>query len=129
MNAYTKPTLLKSALVVFGSIFLLVYPLGLVWPSGWVWHGGQGSYYLQMICAIYAVLGVFMILAARNPAEHRSFISFVVWSSVVHGGVMAVQAMIDGQEMGHMLGDVPALFLVAIVIGYLNSGSERPARA
>ena len=127
MTHSTKLILLKYALVAFGSIFLLVYPLGLLWPSGWVWHGGQGAYYLQMICVIYAVLGIFMILAARNPAEHRSIVSFVVWSSAAHGGIMSVQAVMDGHEMGHMIGDVPALFLVALVLGYLNTASAKPA--
>jgi hypothetical protein len=127
MNNYSKPMLLKLALVTFGAIFLVVYPLGIFWPSGWVWHAGQGSYYLQMICVIYAVLGIFLILAARNPAAHRSLISFTVWSSAAHGGVMAIQAVTDGHEMGHMLGDVPALFLVAIVLGYLNTASTAAA--
>jgi hypothetical protein len=123
MNTQTKQSLLKIALAGFGVIFLLVYPVGLVWPSGWVWHAGQGAYYLQMICAIYAVLGVYLIVASRHPDRHRSLISFAVWSSAVHAGVMAVQAMSDGHEMGHMIGDVPALFLVAIVLGYLSSGA------
>jgi hypothetical protein len=56
MSETTREKLLKIALVVFGAIFFLVYPLGLIWPSGWVWHGGEGKYYLQMICGIYAVL-------------------------------------------------------------------------
>jgi hypothetical protein len=43
MDQATREKLLKIALVVFGTIFLLVYPLGFVWPSGWVWHGGQGK--------------------------------------------------------------------------------------
>lgn len=124
MNGDTKLKFLKLALTAFGAVFLVIYPLGLFWPSGWIWHSGQGSYYLQMICAVYAVLGVFLIIAARNPAKHKSLISFTVWSSAAHAGVMAVQAVTDGHEMGHMLGDVPALFLVAIVLGYLNSGSS-----
>src|SRR5262249_27971358 len=73
-----KDSLLKLALTAFGVIFLFIYPMGLIWPSGWVWHGGHGEYYLQMICGIYAVLGVFLILAARNPSEHRSLISFTI---------------------------------------------------
>ena len=56
MNDSTREKLLKMALVAFGAIFFLIYPLGLVWPSGWVWHGGEGKYYLQMICGVYAVL-------------------------------------------------------------------------
>ena len=49
MNNEIRERYLKLALVVAGIAFLLIYPLGLVWPSGWVWHGGEGSYYLQMI--------------------------------------------------------------------------------
>jgi hypothetical protein len=129
MNIETKEKLLKVALAAFGIIFLLVYPVGLFWPSGWVWHAGQGEYYLQMICAFYAVLGIFLIIASRDPAQHRSLISFTIWSSVAHGGVMAVQAVTDGHEMGHMLGDVPALLLVAIVLGYLSAGAPKQAHA
>ena len=123
MNPQTKLKLLKVSLLVFGVIFLLVYPIGLFWPSGWVWHAGGGAYYLQMICVVYAVLGVFLIRAAGNPDQHRSLIAFTAWSSAAHGGVMAWQAMKDSMEMGHMMGDVPALFLVAIVLGFLNTRS------
>ena len=49
MNDSTREKLLKIALVAFGAIFFLIYPLGLVWPSGWVWHGGEGKYYLQTL--------------------------------------------------------------------------------
>ena len=97
---------LELALVVAGIAFLLIYPLGLVWPSGWVWHGGEGSYYLQMISGVYAVLGIFLIAAARNPSENRSLISFTIWSSVVHAAIMAVQALYDSREHGHLVGDV-----------------------
>jgi len=120
MSEDTREKYLKIALVVFGVTFLLIYPLGLIWPSGWLWHGGQGAYYLQMICGVYAVLGVFLIAAARNPSEHRSLISFTVWSSIVHAGIMAVQAAYDGHELGHLVGDVPALLLVAAVLWYLS---------
>ena len=120
MNTETKQKLLKISLRLFGAIFLLIYPLGIVWPAGWVWHQGEGSYYLQMICGIYFVLGVYLIRAAQHPQDHRSLISFTIWSSVVHAGIMAVQSMTDSHEMGHMLGDVPALLLVAAVLGYLS---------
>ena len=119
MNAASKEKYLKLALRLFGVIFLIVYPLGFVWPAGWVWHGGEGIYYLQMIAGVYAVLGIFLIIAANNPAENRSLIWFTVWSSVVHAAVMAIQALGDKAEHGHLLGDVPALFLVAIVLGAL----------
>ncbi len=114
-----KEAALKFALRAFGIVFMLVYPLGLLWPAGWVWHGGMGGYYLQMICGIYAVLGVFLLLAARKPADHRSLISFTAWSSLVHAAIMAVQASGDAHEHGHLVGDVPALVLVAVVLWVL----------
>ena len=120
MNPEVKDKYLRLALRVFGVVFLLVYPLSMVWPSGWVWHGGEGEYYFQMIVGIYAVLGIFLILAAKNPGEHRSLISFTVWSSVVHAVIMAAQAISDSNETGHLVGDVPALLLVAAVLAYLS---------
>jgi hypothetical protein len=127
MTYESKNSLLKLALIAFGVVLCLVYPLGLIWPSGWVWHGGQGKYYLQMIAGIYAVLGVFLIIASQNPGEHRSLISFTIWSSVVHAVIMAIQAISDGHEFGHLIGDVPALLLVAAVLGYLMPDA-RPVR-
>lgn len=119
MNSDTKDKYLRMALRLFGVVFLLVYPLSMVWPSGWVWHGGEGVYYFQMIVGVYAVLGIFLIIAAKNPTEHRSLISFAVWSSVVHALIMAAQAIGDESEHGHLVGDVPALLLVAAVLGFL----------
>lgn len=109
---------LKLALLVFGIVFLLVYPLMLIWPAGWSWQPAQHEYE-QMIIGVYATLGIFLIRASRNPSAHRSLIWFTVWSSVVHGLIMAVQAVVDHVERGHLIGDVPALLLVAIVLGLL----------
>jgi hypothetical protein len=120
MNNEAKEKVLKLALRVFGVIFLFVYPLGLIWPAGWVWHGGMGFYYLQMIAGIYVVLGLFLIIAANNPSEHRSLISFTIWSSLVHAVIMGVQALGDSHETGHLVGDVPALILVAVVLWFFS---------
>jgi len=120
VNAASKERMLKLALRLFGLVFLLVYPMGMIWPSGWVWHGGAGGYYLQMIAGIYAVLGIFLIIAANDPRAHRSLISFTIWSSIVHAAIMAVQASSDAHESGHLVGDVPALVLVAVVLWYLS---------
>ena len=68
---------------------------------------------------VYATLGVFLVLAAKNPLEHASLIWFTVWSSLVHGGIMLVQALVDETDRMNLIGDVPALLLVAIVLGYL----------
>lgn len=67
----------------------------------------------------YATLGVFLILASRDPFAYKSIIWFTVWSSIVHGDIMAAQSLTDGAERGHLIGDVPALFLVAIVLAVL----------
>jgi len=120
MNSETREKYLKLALAVFGLIFLLIYPLGIVWPAGWVWHGGEGSYYLQMIIGMYFVLGIMLIMASRNPSEHKSLINYTIWSSVAHGLIMGVQAVGDDMEYGHLIADVPALLLVAVVLWYLS---------
>lgn len=112
---------LKISLVLIGASFVvLVYPLTIFWPSGWAWHTGGHSLYLQMIIGIYATLGVFLIIAARNPLEHLSLIWFTVWSSIVHGGIMAVQALVYPEHRGHILGDVPVLFLYAVILSLLT---------
>jgi hypothetical protein len=113
--------LLRIALVVFGAVCLLLYPLALVWPSGWAWHAGAPyqSDYFVMIVGLYATLGVFLINAARNPQANVSLIWFTVWSSVVHAAIMAVESFGGGHHMGHLSGDVPALLLVAVVLSVL----------
>ncbi len=119
MNDSTHPRLLQLALRVTGLIFTFaVYPLTRTWPSGWAWHEGQ-SEYLTMIIGIYATLGVFLLIAARDPLEHRSLIWFTVWSSLVHGGIMAVQAILNPEHIGHLYGDVLGLFMVAGVLAWL----------
>ena len=131
MDEIKRDKLLRIVLLTCGAIFFTVYPLSLVWPSGWQWHGGHGQYYFQMICGIYAVLGAFLIAAARNPSEHRSLISFTIWSSIAHAGIMMVQAIYDRNETGHLVGDVPALLLVAAVLWWLSpaEGSRTVAAA
>jgi len=112
---------LRIALAVVGVIFIVgIYPLTILWPSGWIWHMSGHSTYLQMILGVYATLGVFLLLAARNPLNNLSLIWFTIWSSVVHGGIMAVQALVYPEHRGHLVGDVPALLLIAIVLAVLT---------
>ena len=127
MNPATRMRLLRIALVIFGLIFAFaVYPLMMsLWPSGWRWQPNQPEYE-QMILGVYATLGVFLLIASRNPLEHRSLIWFTVWSSLVHAGIMAVQAMNTPAERGHLLGDIPALFLVAVVLALLMPRAAHP---
>src|SRR5262249_33487326 len=110
---------LRVVLVLVGLIFIFgIYTLGVVWPSGWAWGHGH-SHYLMMILGVYATLGVFLLIASKNPAAHTSLIWFTVWSSLVHAVIMAVQALTDSAERGHLTGDVPALLVVAIVLAAL----------
>jgi hypothetical protein len=102
-------------------VFCLVYPLSIFWPTGWAWHAGPpvASHYFMMIVGVYATLGLFLMLAAREPAANASLIWFTVVSSAVHALIMAVQASGDPMQHGHLLGDVPALLLVTLVLGGL----------
>lgn len=111
---------LRIALIVFGLVLIFgIYPAMILWPSGWRWVPHQPNYE-QMIVGIYITLGIFLILAAKDPLKNLSLIWFTVWSSIVHGGIMLVQALVYGHERGHLFGDVPALFLVAIVLALLT---------
>ena len=121
---------LRLALLLVGLIFLVgIYPLTVIWPSGWSWHTTGQSEYQQMILGIYATLGVFLLVASRNPLEHRSLIWFTVWSSIVHGGIMAAQSLVNAAHIGHLWGDVLALFVVAAVLGPLTprGAATKPA--
>ena len=125
MTEFNQLKYLRVALVAVGIIFIVgIYLLMIVWPSGWTWHTGH-SHYPLMIVGIYATLGVFLIKAARNPLEHRSLIGFTIWSSIVHGGIMAAQSFTDPDSHGHLLGDVPALFIVAVVLSALLPAEKK----
>lgn len=119
MTESNRIKFLKVALLLVG-IFAVVgfYPLTVVWPSGWTWHTGR-SEYLEMILGIYATLGIFLIIASRNPLAHRSLIWFAIWSSVVHGAIMAVQSLQNPEHFGHLYGDVPVLLVVAAILALL----------
>jgi Family of unknown function (DUF6632) len=115
--------LLQVALVVFGAVMILLYPLAVVWPSGWAWHRGAPyeSDYFMMIVGLYVTLGIFLLNAARRPEANVSLIWFTVGSSLVHAAIMAVQSFggDDHMHMGHLWGDVPALLLAAVVLSVL----------
>ena len=119
MDEVTKLRYLRVALVLVGLIFILgIYPFMAWWPSGWRWQPNQLEYE-QMILGVYATLGVFLLIASRNPLQNRSLIWFTVWSSLVHAGIMTVQAINAPGEHGHLMGDIPALVIVAIVLAIL----------
>ena len=119
MSDASRLKLLRIALVVTGLFAIFgFYPLTIVWPSGWAWGHGH-SHYLLMIIGVYATLGAFLLIASRDPYGNKSLIWFTVWSSLVHAVIMGVQGFTDAAERGHLVGDVPALILVAIVLAVL----------
>src|SRR5215471_1085546 len=118
---------LRIALRLVGLTFVFgIYTLVVVWPTGWSWHTGPSHHlphYLQMILGVYATLGVFLLIASRNPLAHVSLIWFTVWSSAVHAAIMAAQSLMHADQVGHLWGDVPALFLVAAILALLTPRS------
>jgi hypothetical protein len=121
---------LRVVLLVVGLFCIFgFWPLTILWPSGWAWHLDGRSYYLEMLIGIYATLGVFLVLASRNPLANLSLIWFTVWSSIVHGGIMAVQSFSGEHHMGHLCGDVLALFAVAAALALLTPRAAKPAPA
>ena len=112
-----RERVLQFVLWLVAAVFLVgVYPLMMfLWPGGWRWQPNQPEYE-QMILGVYATLGVFLLIASSRPGEHRSLIAFTAWSSLVHAGIMLVQAISHPAEHGHLMGDVPALFVVGVVL-------------
>jgi hypothetical protein len=98
---------LKVVLVVLGLLFLAaVYPLMIMVkqdPS------------LAMMMSLYATLGVFLLLAARNPSEHRSLIAFTAWSSFAHAALMAMQAFLNLIPRRELAG-VVVFILIAVAL-------------
>ncbi|WP_336215965.1 DUF6632 domain-containing protein [Nonomuraea sp. LPB2021202275-12-8] len=112
----TQERRLRIALIVVGvGLVAGVYPLINLWPAGFRWQPAQPEYE-QMIAVIMAVLGIFLIRASRDPFNHLSLIWFTVWSSLAHALLMAVHAVMNLHAWVHLVGDVPALVIVAVVL-------------
>src|SRR5437762_12626002 len=85
---------LKVVLVLVGLLFLAgVYPIVM-----YLWRPGNESPGDAMMLSLYVTLGIFLLLAARNPSANRSVIAFAAWSSFAHGAVMAVIAVYLSKE-------------------------------
>jgi hypothetical protein len=135
----TRLNTLRYGLIATGVTFSLGLPtLVQVWPSGWAWGVGH-SHYLNMILAVYITLGIFLVRASKDPLGNLSLIWFVVWSNVAHSVAMAISALGDSAERGHLIGDVPALLILAAALTVLTQracrsetltlGVRRPTRS
>ena len=98
---------LKVVLVVVGLIFCgLVYPLT-------VFVRQEPA--LAMMLSVYVTLGIFLLLAARDPSANRSLIAFTAWSSFVHAALMAGQAFASLIPRGELVGSA-ALVIIGVVL-------------
>jgi len=92
---------LKALLVFLGLLFsATVYPLIL-----FLWQAPS----LAMMLGLYVTLGVFLLLAARDPSAHRSLLAFTAWSSFAHAAVMTVQSRRMPDERMHCSSARPCL--------------------
>lgn len=117
---------LKATLVLVGLLFLAgVYPLTMS-----LLRPGQSGYATMML-SLYVTLGVFLLLAVRNPSAHSSLIAFTAWSSFAHGAVMVAQAFQHPNERGELLGAVAGLVVIGIALIALGPAKPlaAPARA
>jgi len=100
---------LKVVLVLVGLLFCGgVYPM-----IGGVLHTEQSDTGDTMMMSLYATLGVFLLLAVRQPSEHRSLIAFAAWSSFAHAVAMSLLAIpLATERVGYLIGSA-----VLVVIG------------
>ena len=98
---------LKVVLVVVGLLFVAtVYPLVKLTQDET----------LQMMLSLYVTLGVFLLLAVRNPSAHRSVIGFAAWSSLAHAAVMTAQSLHDVSERAHLLGGSAMFAVIGVAL-------------
>jgi len=97
--AVNREKALKSLLVLFGLLFLAgVYPIVtyLLWPG----NEPPGD---TMMLSLYVTLGIFLLLAVRNPSAHRSLIVYAGWANIAHAAVMALMAIHPASDRGGLL--------------------------
>src|SRR5438309_7419457 len=113
---------LKVVLVVVGLLFSAgVYPLIMMVKQDPA---------LAMMMSLYATLGVFLLLAARRPSEHRSLIAFTAWSSFAHAALMAVQAFLNLIPCRELVGVVVFILIgVALIVLAPAKSLERASAA
>ena len=103
---------LKILLVLVGLLFSAgIYPLTVS-----LWKMKQADYGDDMMLSLYFALGIFLLMAVRNPSANRSLIAFAAWSSFAHGVVMAVLAVHIPKERGGLLIAVAVLVAIGVAL-------------
>jgi hypothetical protein len=117
---------LKVVLVLVGLLFSAgIYPLVTAVRSELEPHNENA---LPMMLSLYVTLGVFLLLAARNPSAHRSVIAFAAWSSFGHAFVMAVMSIQLPTQRAELLIAAAALSIIGVLLIVLAPGKRTPAR-
>ena len=116
---------LKVVLVLVGLLFSAgVYPV-----TESLWHASRSMYTEDMMLSLYVTLGIFLLIAARNPSANRSLIAFTAWSSFAHAAVMAVMAFQKADERGELLIAVAVLGIVGAALIVLAPAKQSGERA
>ena len=121
----TQERALKGALVLVGLLFLAgAYPVIMD-----LWHGSTSDTGDDMMLSLYFTLGVFLLVAVRNPAAHRSLIAFAAWSSFVHAFVMSALAFQpnEASERSGFLWGSAVLVGIVVVLLALAPAKSAPA--
>ena len=103
---------LKIVMVLVGLLFSAgIYPLTM-----FLWQRNRSEGGEAMMLSLYVTLGIFLLMAARNPSANRSLIAFTAWSSFAHGAVMAVMAVYIASERRELLVAVAALVVIGVAL-------------
>ena len=106
---------LKIVLAVVGLLFIaLSYPMVLFIRQ---------EPALSMMLTLYVTLGVFLLLAIRNPSASRSVIAFTAWSSFAHAALMGTQAFRNMVARGELIG-VAVLAIIGVVLIALTPSKQ-----
>ena len=128
----TREDWLRLVLAAAGAFFIVgLYPMSRLWPAGFGWQPPHPAFE-RMIAAVYASLGLFLLLAARRPRRCLPIIDFTIVSSAAHGMAMLPDAWRDPGNRLHLATDIPALLLLALVLLLLRpavAGPPEPAAA
>jgi len=115
---------LKIVLALVGLLFLAgIYPI-----ADSLLHANQSMYTDDMMLSLYVALGAFLLMAVRNPSEHRSLIAFAAWSSFAHGAVMTVMAFQKADERDNLWA-VAALVAIGVTLIVLSPAKQPVERA
>jgi Family of unknown function (DUF6632) len=110
-DSMRRERVLKIVLVVIGLLFVAgVYPLITSIRSGWQANREDAD---PMFISIYVTLGIFLLLAARNPSAYRGVITFGAWANLAHAAVMTVMAI-------HLPNERKGLLIASGVFGLIG---------